>query len=154
MLLKDIVKWYGVISACVFLLISVYMQVAYVYSDMRVDSILGYLKFTAGLSALIFGLLYLLGGRSLRWQSFKDKVKWYGAISACVFLSLSIYIQVTWVFYDVRVGRLLHHLEFTAALAALVFGLLSLPRWQSFFALAVWVYTFYRFTQPAFGGGF
>ena len=148
MTLKDRVKWYGLVSACVCLSLIIYVETAYVYSDRTLDSILGYLKFTAGFSALAFGSLFLLGPREV-----KAGVEWYGAVSACVFLVVSTYMQVTWVFYDVRVGRVLNHLEFMAALASLIFGLLTLPRWQSIVALAVWVYSFYRFSQPAFGVG-
>ena len=147
MTLRDRVKWYGSVSACVCLSLIIYMETAYVYSDLRLDRILGYLKFTAGLSALAFGSLFLF-----KPQSMKAGVEWYGVVSACVFLAVSTYVQMTWVFYGV-VGRFLNHLEFTAALASLIFGLLTLPRWQSIVALAVWGYSFYRFSQPAFGVG-
>jgi len=146
MLLKDKMKWYGVISGGAFLVISAYMKVAYSFSDARLDNLLGYAKFTAALTAIIFGLLFFL-----KPQSIKFKVEWFGVISASMFLLVSTYMQMTFAFSDAWVGRLLHHLEFTAALAALTFGLLSFPKWQSYFALAVWVYSFYRFSQPAFG---
>jgi hypothetical protein len=152
MLLNDIVKWYCSISLCVWFLITAYMRLVYIYSDLKFDRILEYLKYTAGLSALIFGLL-ILGGRSLRWEVFKDRVKWYGLICACVFLTVSLYVQMTWVFQPEIVGRILTHVEFATALGSLVFGLLSIPRWQSFVTLAVWLYSIYRFSLPAFGGG-
>ena len=60
MTLKDRVKWYGLVSACVCLSLIIYMETAYVYSDLRLDSILCYLKYTAGFSALAFGPLFLL----------------------------------------------------------------------------------------------
>ena len=148
MKLEDRVKCYGLISALVFLDIFVYLETAYVYSDQRVDNILGYLKYTAGLSALTFGALSLIKPRSIRFNA-----GWFGVVSGSLFLVVSTYMQLAWVFGDVRVGRILNHLEFTAALSSLIFGLLSFPRWQSLFALAVWAYSFYRFSQPAFGVG-
>jgi hypothetical protein len=141
---KDKVRWHGLISALVFLSLSAYMATAYVFSDLRLDRILGYLIFTAGLSALAFGFLFWLKPNSI-------KVEWYGVVSACLFLAVSTYMQMTYAFYNVTLPRIMNSLEFTAALAALIFGLLSFPKWQSFFALAVWLYSFYRFSQPAFG---
>ena len=145
MKLEGRVKWYGVISACVFLLMSIYIEVAYVFSNPEFDKVLGYLRFTAGLSALIFGLLFLFKPHSV-----KVNVELYGVISACAFLIISTYMQMTYVFSDARVGTILYSLEITAALSSLIFGLLSFPKWQSFFALAVWLYSFYRFSQPPF----
>ena len=146
MLVKDRVKWYCVVSALVLLALSIYMETAYVFSDLRLDRILGYLKYTAGLAAVAFGFLYWM-----KPQSMRPSVGWYGVISACVFLVVSTYMLTTVAFYDVTLPRILNSLEFVSALAALFFGLLSFPRWQSYFALAVWAYSFYRFSQPAFG---
>ena len=151
-LLKDKLKWYGAISGgiflatSIFLSISIYMEVGYLNYYVKLYRILGYLMITSGLSALIFGTLFVCNP-----QSVKDEAKWYGVISACVFMVISTYMLITFVFYDLRLPRILTYLEFTAALSALIFGLLSFPKWQSYFALAVWVYSFYRFSQPAFG---
>ena len=145
-LTKDRVKWYCVVSALVFLALSIYMGTAYVFSDPRVDRILGYLKYTAGLSAVGFGFLCWMKPHPSRLR-----FEWHGVISACVFLIVSTYMLTTFAFVDVTLPRILNSLEFVSALAALIFGLLSFPKWQSYFALAVWAYSFYRFSQPAFG---
>lgn len=81
----------------------------------------------------------------------KDRVKWYGVISACIFLAVSTYMRVKYIFWDVKLARFLEMSALVAASLALIFGLLSLPRWQSFFALAVVGYAIYWFTQPPFG---
>ena len=77
----------------------------------------------------------------------KDKVKWYGVISGWVFLAVSTYVSVKHVFWDSSAARSLQHLAAVAALLTLIFGLLSLPRWQSFFALAVVGYALYWLTH-------
>jgi hypothetical protein len=79
----------------------------------------------------------------------KDKVKWYGVISGCVFLTISTYISVKHVFWNAGIARLLEYFALVAALLALGLGLLSLPRWQSFFALAIVAYALYWFTHAA-----
>jgi hypothetical protein len=151
MTIKDRVKWYGLITGFVFLVtsiflaINIYMEVTYLYVY-KLDMILGYLKFTAGFSALTFGILFFL-----KPQSVKEEAKWYGVVSACLFLVVSTYMQMTTAFHDSTLPTILNYLEFISALAALIFGLLSFPKWQSLFALAVWLYSFYRFSQPAFG---
>lgn len=145
MLLKDKIKWYAVISTCVFLSVSIYMGTAYVFSDLELHRLLGYSRFTAGVAAVTFWLLFWLKPRAVKFR-----IEWFGFVAACLFLLISTYMQMTVAFSDARVGRTLHQLEITTALSALVFGVFSFPKWQSFFALAVWVYSFYRFAQPAF----
>ncbi len=151
MTLKDRVKWYGLVSGCVFLptsiilAIDIFLELTYLYVY-KLDKILGYLMFTSGLSALIFGTLFFF-----QPQSVKDEAKWYGVASAGVFLIVSTYMLTTFAFYDSTLPRILCYLEFTSALGALIFGLLTFPKWQSYFALAVWLYSFYRLSQPAFG---
>ena len=145
MMLKARIKWYGVVSGCLFLMLSVYLLVAYTLTDLRVDRMLKYLWVTAGLSALIFGASFLLEPALIKFNA-----EWYGVLSACVFLVVSTYILRTHIFYDLRVGKALSYVEFTAALLALIFGLLSFPKRQSYFALVVWLYSFYVFSQPPF----
>lgn len=73
----------------------------------------------------------------------KDRVKWYGVISAWLFLAISTFVSVKHVFWDGRVVRFLEFSALVAALLTLIFGLISLPRWPSFFALAVVAYALY-----------
>lgn len=77
----------------------------------------------------------------------KDRVKWYGVISGWVFLAVSTYVSVKHVFWDGSAATMLQHLAAVAALFTLIFGLLSLPRWQSFFCLAVVAYALYWLTH-------
>lgn len=81
----------------------------------------------------------------------KDRVKWYGVLTAGVFLAISIYMQVKYIFHDADLARFLEKTALVAAFLTLVFGVMALPRWQSFFALAVAAYAAYWFTQPPFG---
>lgn len=80
----------------------------------------------------------------------KDKTKWYGVVSAGVFIVTSIYLNVKWEFESAQVAGWLALITILAAIATLILGLLSLPRWQSFFALGVFVYALYWFTKPAY----
>lgn len=77
----------------------------------------------------------------------KDRVKWYGVISGWAFLAVSTYVSVRHVFWDGATARALQLLAAAAAALTLIFGLLSLPRWQSFFALAVVGYALYWLTH-------
>jgi hypothetical protein len=84
----------------------------------------------------------------------KDRMKWFAVLSGCTFLAISSYIKyVRMVYYIGEEARFHMQLAILAALATLVFGLMSLPRWQSFFALAVFAYSFYYFSRPAYGIG-
>ena len=80
----------------------------------------------------------------------KDRVKWYAVVSAGLFLASSTYLHVKWVFEFGNVAGGLASLATLSALTTLVLGLLSLPRWQSYFALAVFAYSIYWHTQPAY----
>lgn len=81
----------------------------------------------------------------------KDRVKWYALASGCVFLALSTYVKyVKVVFYYAEEANGYMRSALLAAIATLVLGLMSLPRWQSFFALAVVVYALYWFSRPAY----
>ena len=154
-LLKDKLKWYSVINGCIFLVtsiifaIDIYVETTFFnYYYVRLYRVLGYILFTSGFSALIFGVLSFF-----KPESVKDKAKWYGVVSACVFMVASTYMLRTAVFYDTRLPWIIFYLEFTTALSSLIFGLLSFPKWQSYVALAVWVYSFYRFSEPPLSVG-
>jgi hypothetical protein len=84
-------------------------------------------------------------------MSFKDRVKWYGVVSGCAFLGISTYIKYVKVAFPyAEEASFYMRLAELAALSTLVLGVMSLPRWQSFFALAVFVYAFYWFTHPIY----
>jgi len=80
----------------------------------------------------------------------KDKVKWYGFVSACGFLALSTYIKYVKVVFYTGVGEAFVWSSFAVALLTLALGLLALPRWQSFFSLAVCGYAYYWLSHPAY----
>ncbi len=80
----------------------------------------------------------------------RDKIKWYGVVSGGVFIAISTYLNVKWEFESGKVAGRLALIAILAATATLILGLLSLPRWQSFFALAVFVYALYWFSKPAY----
>jgi hypothetical protein len=80
----------------------------------------------------------------------RDRVKWYGVVSGGFFIATSTYLHMRWVFESGRVAGRWYLIAILAALATLLLGLLSLPRWQSFFALAVFGYAIYWFSQPAY----
>jgi len=84
-------------------------------------------------------------------MSLKDRVKWYGVISGGAFLLVSTYIKYVKVAFPyAEEASFYMRLAELTALLSLVLGVLSLPRWQSFFALAVFVYVFYWFTHPIY----
>ena len=80
-----------------------------------------------------------------------QRAKWYGVISAWVFLAASTYLHVIYIFDDTTLPGLLVMVALVSAFFTLIFGLLSLPRWQSFFSLAIFGYALYWFSQPAYG---
>jgi len=80
----------------------------------------------------------------------KDRIKWYGLISGCVFLGASTYLHAKYVFRDTRVANALLLTAMASAPLSLILGLMSLPRWQSLFTLAVVMYALYWFTQPPY----
>jgi hypothetical protein len=83
-------------------------------------------------------------------MNLRDRYKWHGLISGCVFLAVSTYMHVKYVFWDTRAANTLLLAAMASSLLALIFGLMSLPRWQSYCSLAVFVYACYWFTQPAY----
>jgi hypothetical protein len=80
----------------------------------------------------------------------RDKTKWYGVVSGGAFIAISTYLRVKWIFDSGKVAGTLYLIAIVTALLTLVLGLLSLPRWQSFFALAVFGYAVYWFSKPAY----
>lgn len=80
----------------------------------------------------------------------RDRIKWYGLVSGGLFIATSTYLHVKWVFESGKVAGRLYFIAMVTALTTLLLGLLSLPRWQSFFALAVFGYAVYWFSQPAY----
>jgi hypothetical protein len=73
----------------------------------------------------------------------RDRAKGYGLATAALFLIITTYMRVKFVFDSGNLaGGLLLASEILAILT-LVFGLLSMPRWQGWTALIVAGYAFY-----------
>ena len=73
----------------------------------------------------------------------RDGAKWYGLGTGALFLIISTYMRLKFVFDSgTFAGALLMALIILAVLT-LLFGLLSLPRWQAWIALAVSGYAVY-----------
>ncbi len=71
----------------------------------------------------------------------KDIRKWICVFFAFVFLISSTSMSIQQTFYsDVILGNL-SFVSIVSSFLTLVFALSSLPRWQSFFGLAVFVYS-------------
>jgi hypothetical protein len=64
---------------------------------------------------------------------------------------MSTYIKYVKVAYPFAEEASFHmRLAELTALLSLVLGVMALPRWQSFFALAVFAYAFYWFSHPIY----
>lgn len=75
--------------------------------------------------------------------SLKEIAKWFGLVSGGVFLFISIYMQRKFIFESGNTAGLLLLIAMIAAGATLLAGILSLPRWQGFVALAISAYAMY-----------
>jgi hypothetical protein len=147
-MLTERVKWYCITSAAVFWVLTVYLHFIYDFShfnSLRLDAVLGYARFVAGAATLIFGTLIPLRNRFVNFNP-----EWFAAISAGLFIIISTYMQIKLGFVIAWIGSVLYLCELALAVLTLVLGLLSFPRWQSIFALVIWLYSFYRFSQPPF----
>jgi hypothetical protein len=80
----------------------------------------------------------------------RDKIKWLGIVSGTLFIIISTYLRVKFVFESGSVADFLYLSASLAALLTLILGLLSLPRWQSFVALTIFVYALYWWSRPAY----
>jgi hypothetical protein len=74
---------------------------------------------------------------------FADKAKWYCVVSAIIFISISSYLRVKFVFDSGRTAGILFLAALLFALLTFVFALFSFPRWQSFVAFLVFAYAVY-----------
>ncbi len=77
--------------------------------------------------------------------SFRHKARWLSLITGFIFLVIHIYMRSKFIFESGNTAGLLLLIAMIAALLTLVFGLFSLPRWQGFIALAIFIYAGYWF---------
>lgn len=73
----------------------------------------------------------------------KDWAKWYAIGTGTLFLIITTYMRIKFVFDSTDVASALVMTSISLAVLTLVFGLLSLPKWQGWFGLAVSGYAFY-----------
>jgi hypothetical protein len=73
----------------------------------------------------------------------KEKAKWWGLASGALFLVISAYMQKKFIFDSGNTAGLLLLVAMIAAVITLVLGILSLPKWQGFVALAIAAYAIY-----------
>ena len=78
-----------------------------------------------------------------RFRILKEKVKWYGLATGALFLIITTYMRVKFVFDSGNLAGALLMAAILLAILTLLFGLSSLPKWQAWIALAVSSYAFY-----------
>jgi len=87
----------------------------------------------------------------MTFSSVREKSKWWCLATASVFIVACSYMRTKFIFDSGNVGGALLLLALVAAGVTLVLGLLSLPRWQSFVALAISGYALYWLSGPTYG---
>lgn len=78
-----------------------------------------------------------------RFRITRDGAKWYGLATGVLFLIITTYMRVKFVFDSGNFAGALLLAAIMLAILTLLFGLLSLPRWQAWIALAVSSYAIY-----------
>ena len=79
----------------------------------------------------------------IEFRVIKDAAKWYALATAALFLIITTYMRVKFVFDSGNFAGGLLLASIILAFLTLLFGLLSLPRWQAWTALIVAGYAFY-----------
>jgi glucan phosphoethanolaminetransferase (alkaline phosphatase superfamily) len=80
----------------------------------------------------------------------RDKSKWWSLICAAIFLVISSYMRWKFVFESGNAAGRLLLIALIAALLTFIFGILSVPRWQSVVAFAIVVYAAYWLSGPTY----
>ena len=73
----------------------------------------------------------------------RDQAKWYALVSGTLFLTVSTYLRVKFIFESANIAGALLMASMILAALTLLFGLLALPRWQAWIALAISAYALY-----------
>lgn len=79
----------------------------------------------------------------ITFRAIKDWAPWCGLVTGGLFLLGSTYMRVKFVFDSGNIAGALLMVLIILAVLTLFFGLLSLPRWQAWIALAASGYAFY-----------
>jgi hypothetical protein len=80
----------------------------------------------------------------------KAGAKWYALVSSVLFVTVSTFIRVKYIFESGFIEGVLLYSSLGLAIITLLFGLLALPKWQSWVSLAIFCYAVYWicFTTP------
>lgn len=73
----------------------------------------------------------------------REQARWYAFLSGILFLTVSTYLRVKFIFESANIAGSLLLVSMILAALTLFFGLLSLPRWQAWIALAISGYALY-----------
>ena len=76
-------------------------------------------------------------------MSFKEKAGWLSQICGVIFLIIHAYMRSKFIFESGNTAGTLLLVSTVAALLTFVLGIVSLPRWQGFVALAISAYAAY-----------
>lgn len=79
----------------------------------------------------------------MEFRVIKERAKSYALATAALFLIITTYMRVKFVFDSANLAAGLLLASVVLAILTLLFGLLSLPRWQAWTALVVASYAFY-----------
>ena len=77
------------------------------------------------------------------FRNIKDAAKWYGLATGALFLIITTYMRVKFVFDSGNFAGTLLLISIVLAILTFLAGLLSLPRWQAWTALIISGYAFY-----------
>ena len=79
-------------------------------------------------------------------MNLRAKARWLSQISGGIILVIHAYMRSKFIFESGNTAGKLLLISMIAALLTFVFGIMSLPRWQGFVALAISAYASYWFT--------
>ncbi|HEX5706075.1 MAG TPA: hypothetical protein VFX96_02185 [Pyrinomonadaceae bacterium] len=77
----------------------------------------------------------------MTFQVFRNRAAWASQVTGAMFLVISAFMQGRQVFW--YWGRWFERAAVIAALLTLALGLIALPRWQGFVAIAIFAYAVY-----------
>ncbi len=80
----------------------------------------------------------------MNYQTIKEHSKWLSQLSAATSLILVVFLQSKFIFSSGNFAGKLVLILLIAEIFTFIFGVISLPRWQGFVALAIFSYVAYR----------
>jgi hypothetical protein len=99
-------------------------------------------------------LLNLINPRSLSHVvpgSFRSHSKWLSQFCAVVSLTIVVYLRSKFVFASFHTPTMLVEFAIISMLLTLIFGIASLPRWQSFVSLTILIAVAYMLFELRIG---